>query len=164
MPAECDELPTTPRWIGLPDAKDEPKIAALWRYRLTATTSGLGSVSQSFTLNANVGPNLAPSITSGNTRTLVVGAAGSFTVTTNGYPLPGITESGALPIGVNFKDNGNGTAILSGTPVTGGAFEILYAGEQIVGRELNVKPTLTIRPGYPVRVLVTRDIVLGGEQ
>jgi type IV secretory pathway VirB10-like protein len=38
------------------------------------------------------------------------------------------------------------------------------AGEQIVGRELNVKPTLTIRPGYPVRVLVTRDIVLGGEQ
>lgn len=37
-------------------------------------------------------------------------------------------------------------------------------GEQVVGRELNVKPTLTIRPGFPVRVLVTRDIVLGGEQ
>lgn len=38
------------------------------------------------------------------------------------------------------------------------------AGEQIVSRELNVRPTLTIRPGYPVRVLVTRDIVLGGGQ
>jgi type IV secretion system protein TrbI len=37
------------------------------------------------------------------------------------------------------------------------------AGEQIVSRELNVKPTLTIRPGFPVRVLVTRDLVLGGE-
>ena len=37
------------------------------------------------------------------------------------------------------------------------------AGEQIVSRELNVRPTLTIRPGYPVRVLVTRDLVLGGD-
>ncbi len=36
------------------------------------------------------------------------------------------------------------------------------AGEQIVSRELNIRPMLTIRPGYPVRVLVTRDIVLEG--
>lgn len=36
------------------------------------------------------------------------------------------------------------------------------AGEQIVSRELDIRPTLTIRPGYPVRVLVTRDIVLKG--
>jgi len=34
------------------------------------------------------------------------------------------------------------------------------AGEQVVSRELGVRPTLTVRPGYPVRVLVTRDIVL----
>ncbi|MGE8134121.1 TrbI/VirB10 family protein [Novosphingobium subterraneum] len=38
------------------------------------------------------------------------------------------------------------------------------AGEQIVSRELQVKPTITIRPGYPVRVLLTRDLVLGGGQ
>ena len=37
------------------------------------------------------------------------------------------------------------------------------AGEQIVSRELNIRPTLTIRPGYPVRVLVTRDIVLDND-
>ncbi|MBF9151724.1 TrbI/VirB10 family protein [Novosphingobium jiangmenense] len=41
---------------------------------------------------------------------------------------------------------------------------ITRAGEQIVSRELNVRPTLTIRPGFPVRVLVTRDLVLGGGQ
>jgi type IV secretion system protein VirB10 len=35
------------------------------------------------------------------------------------------------------------------------------AGEQIVSRELNVRPTLTIRPGFPVRVIVTRDIIIG---
>jgi type IV secretion system protein VirB10 len=34
------------------------------------------------------------------------------------------------------------------------------AGEQIVNRELDIRPTLTIRPGSPVRVLVTRDLVL----
>lgn len=35
------------------------------------------------------------------------------------------------------------------------------AGEQIVSRELSVRPTLTIRPGHPVRVMVTRDLVIG---
>jgi type IV secretion system protein VirB10 len=34
------------------------------------------------------------------------------------------------------------------------------AGEQIVSRELNVRPTLTIRPGFQVRVIVTRDLIL----
>ncbi|OJW27990.1 MAG: conjugal transfer protein TraI [Rhodospirillales bacterium 69-11] len=33
-------------------------------------------------------------------------------------------------------------------------------GEQVVGRSLNVQPTITIRPGFPVNVLVTRDLVL----
>jgi type IV secretion system protein VirB10 len=33
-------------------------------------------------------------------------------------------------------------------------------GQQIVGRSLDVQPTLTIRPGFPVRVMVTRDLVL----
>lgn len=34
------------------------------------------------------------------------------------------------------------------------------AGEQIVSRELAIRPTLSVRPGFPVQVLVTRDIVL----
>ena len=34
------------------------------------------------------------------------------------------------------------------------------AGQQIIERQLNVQPTLTIRPGFPVRVIVTRDLVL----
>lgn len=34
------------------------------------------------------------------------------------------------------------------------------SGQQIVGRELNIKPTLTIRPGFPVHVIVTRDLIL----
>jgi type IV secretion system protein TrbI len=33
-------------------------------------------------------------------------------------------------------------------------------GEQLVGRSLNIQPTITIRPGFPVRVIVTHDLVL----
>jgi type IV secretion system protein VirB10 len=33
-------------------------------------------------------------------------------------------------------------------------------GQQIVGRQLDVQPTLTVRPGFPVRVIVNRDLVL----
>lgn len=32
-------------------------------------------------------------------------------------------------------------------------------GQDIVSRQLDVAPTLTIRPGFPVRVIVTRDLV-----
>lgn len=46
----------------------------------------------------------------------------------------------------------------------GGQDSINRAGEQIVSRELNIRPTLTIRPVFPVRVLVTRDIIMGGDQ
>lgn len=34
------------------------------------------------------------------------------------------------------------------------------AGQQIIRRQLQVAPTLTIRPGFPVLVIVTRDLVL----
>lgn len=33
------------------------------------------------------------------------------------------------------------------------------AGQQIIQRQLQVAPTLTIRPGFPVRIIVTRDLV-----
>lgn len=34
------------------------------------------------------------------------------------------------------------------------------AGDQITQRNLEIQPTITIRPGAPVRVLVTRDLIL----
>ena len=33
-------------------------------------------------------------------------------------------------------------------------------GQKVVQRNLNIQPTLTIRPGFPVRVIVNRDLVL----
>jgi len=42
----------------------------------------------------------------------------------------------------------------------GGQDTFNQAGQEIVRRQLNIAPTLTIRPGFPVRVVVTRDLVL----
>jgi type IV secretion system protein VirB10 len=42
----------------------------------------------------------------------------------------------------------------------GGSQGFNQVGQQVVGRSLNVQPTITIRPGFPVRVLVTHDLVL----
>ncbi|WP_299211505.1 TrbI/VirB10 family protein [uncultured Tateyamaria sp.] len=55
------------------------------------------------------------------------------------------------------EDNGDeiAEAIRDGTQDTIGR-----AGEAIVQRQLNIPPTLTIRPGFPVRVMVTRDLIL----
>lgn len=42
----------------------------------------------------------------------------------------------------------------------GASDSISQTGQQIVQRQLDIAPTLTIRPGFPVRVLVTRDLAL----
>jgi len=43
---------------------------------------------------------------------------------------------------------------------SGASNSISQTGQQIVQRQLNIQPTLTIRPGFPVRAIVTRDLVL----
>ncbi len=77
---------------------------------LTATNAA-GAVDQSFTLVVN----RAPQITSSAAVAAVGGTPFSFTITTTGTPVPAITKSGALPSGITFADQGNGTAELTGT-------------------------------------------------
>jgi len=43
---------------------------------------------------------------------------------------------------------------------SGASNSVSQTGQQVVQRELNVQPTLTVRPGFPVRVIVTRDLIL----
>lgn len=42
----------------------------------------------------------------------------------------------------------------------GGQDTVSQTGQKIVRRQLGIQPTLTIRPGFPVKVMVTRDLVL----
>ena len=75
----------------------------------------------------------APAITSASAASFPAGIADSFTVTTTGVPTPAITESGTLPHGVAFVDNGDGTATLSGTAAARGSFSIGITAANGVG-------------------------------
>jgi hypothetical protein len=66
--------------------------------------------------------NQSPAITSVNSTTFTYGTAATYNITTNGYPLPTLTRSGVLPLGVSFTDNGDGSATISGTPNASGPF------------------------------------------
>jgi uncharacterized repeat protein (TIGR01451 family) len=102
-----------------------------------------------------------PAITSGNAATFVVGVAGSFTVTTTGLPVPAISETGALPTGVMFNDNGDGTATLAGTPGanTEGTYALTLTASNGFGMNatqsftLNVVTTQTIAKAFGVSTI-----------
>lgn len=56
-------------------------------------------------------------------------------------------------------DTGSNTAILQAVRLAA-ANSLNQTGQQVVRRNLSIQPTLTIRPGFPVRVIVNRDLVL----
>jgi type IV secretion system protein VirB10 len=55
---------------------------------------------------------------------------------------------------------GNGDSAVLQALRRGAGESLNQTGQQIVRRNLNMQPTLTIRPGFPVRVIVNRDLVL----
>jgi hypothetical protein len=73
------------------------------------------------------------------------GQTGLFLVTTVGFPIPQILESGTLPAGLSFVDNHNGTATLSGTPSASGTWVLTFTAKnktQIVQQTF----TLVVQP------------------
>jgi type IV secretion system protein TrbI len=42
----------------------------------------------------------------------------------------------------------------------GSSDSLNQTGQKVVQQNLNIQPTLTVRPGFPVRVIVNRDLVL----
>ena len=100
-----------------------PAAGSTGSYPITIkATNAVSSATQSFTLTVNK----PPAITSADHTTLTAGSAGNFTVTTSGNPAPGLSQTGTLPAGISFVDNGNGTATLAGTPSagTGGSYPL----------------------------------------
>ena len=114
-------------------------------YHITFTAhNGIGSdATQSFTLTVNQ----TAAITSANTAAFIVGSLGSFTVAASGFPTPSISRNGALPAGVSFTDNGNGSATLSGTPATasGGSYVFVITAHNGVGVDATQSFTLTVK-------------------
>ena len=112
-------------------------------YPITITaTNSVGSTTQNFTLtNAE-----APTITSPSTATFSTGVAGTYTITTTGYPAPSITETGTLPTGLTFTDNGNGTGTITGTAATGtaGTYPVSLSATNSSGSTATLALTITV--------------------
>ncbi len=119
-------------------------------YHSGATTTGPDPDSITFdnaTISALVTVDEAPLITSASTAAFTLGTAGSVTVTAVGFPAPSISESGALPSGLTFTDNGNGSATLAGSATVSGTFPVtITAGN---GVSPNANQSLTVTVGGP---------------
>ena len=80
-----------------------------------------------------------------------------------GYPVPTITTTSALPVGVTLTDNQNGTASLAGTPgpTAGGVYPITITATNGVGPPVNQALVLTVYEA-PEITSVASDTVAAG--
>ena len=134
----------------------------------TATLSGTPTVSGDFTLNLTAQNGIGAdgtqtftlhvyqpaAITSANTATFAVMFTNSATITTTGFPAPTLSASGALPNGVTFIDNGNGTAKLTGTPALGtaGSYPLVITAHSAATPDAQQNFTLLVTsPDYTVQ-------------
>jgi hypothetical protein len=65
-----------------------------------------------------------------------VGTALRLTVRATGYPVPALGESGPLPGGLTFTDNGDGSATITGTLTAssgGGRYPVTITATNIAG-------------------------------
>ena len=104
-----------------------PTTAGTFSFTIKATdaSTGTGPYTGSRNYSVTINPittNKAPSIASFNSASFTAGTAGTFSVTTTGTPIPTLTNANfgtcsksALPTGVTFTDNGNGTATIAST-------------------------------------------------
>jgi type IV secretion system protein VirB10 len=72
--------------------------------------------------------------------------------------LKGVALSTLLGVGTELSIGGEGDLVRAVRESTQQA--VSRAGDQIVSRNLDVQPTITVRPGWPLRVVVNKDLVL----
>jgi len=123
---------------------------------LSGVAAIAAGIYHSFALTAPLVASQAPAITSANGATFQVGQAVSFAVTTTGSPTPSVTESGALPNGLTFVDNGDGTGTLGGTVATGtvGNYNITFIAPNGVTPNATQSFSLTVAQASTTTALI----------
>jgi streptogramin lyase len=88
----------------------------------------------------------SPAITSSSTTSANVNSPFNFQITSSGTPTPTVTENGALPSGISFTNNYDGTATLSGTPAFGttGNYPIIITANNGDGYPATQSITLSV--------------------
>ena len=88
----------------------------------------------------------APSTPTESAYTMTVGTSGSDVISTTGAPVPALGAQTALPAGLSFVDNGDGSGTISGTPTAGAAgdHELTFSAINGVGSVATATLKLTI--------------------
>jgi hypothetical protein len=101
-------------------------------------------------------------ITSAGTASFLTWVAGSFSMTTTGFPVPALHETGALPAGLTFHDNGNGTATLAGTPTAAGTTTVSLSASNGVGAGARQTLSIAVAAVPPLSLTVTTTSLPAG--
>jgi LPXTG-site transpeptidase (sortase) family protein len=112
--------------------------------------AGDGNYSAASQVQEDVTATEGPAFTSANNTTFDVTFFGTFTITAVGNPQTmTISLVGSLPSGVTFTDNGDGTAVLSGTPALGtnGTYPLSLTANNGVNPNGTQPFTLTVKNG-----------------
>ena len=72
--------------------------------------------------------------------------------------LKGAAVSTLLGVGANLTFTGESDLVQAIREST--QQNVARAGDQLTSRNLQIQPTITVRPGTPVRLVVHRDLVL----
>ncbi|MDQ6862029.1 MAG: putative Ig domain-containing protein, partial [Verrucomicrobiota bacterium] len=112
------------------------------------------------TSTAAITVNRAPVITSVNSATFITGTAGSFNVTSSGYPAASYIATGTLPAGVTLSAGG----LLSGTPAagTGGTYPITITANNGVAPNSTQSFTLTVNQAPAITSANATTFTVGG--
>jgi hypothetical protein len=116
-----------------------------------------GEVSFTYTLG------VPPTITSATSATFTEGQSGTTSFTASGTPTPTWNESGALPAGVSFADNGGGDATLSGAPTQFGAYPITLVASNGMSPEASETFTLYVDAPPSISEPSTSAMALAGQ-
>ena len=73
--------------------------------------------------------------------------------------LKGIGISTLLGVGTQLGFGGGGSDLIRALRESAQE-NAAHAGDQITSRNLDIQPTITVRPGWPVRALVNKDLIL----
>jgi hypothetical protein len=142
----------TTTFTGTPDAN----AYGVHAMTVTATnTDGNGQVHQAtqpITVIVDNGPKFQ---SSSDTTAMVVGTAASYRFfVVDAYPEPTMGVTGTLPPGISVKDNGDGSATLTGTPTGGGVFPVTLTSSNGFGTTATEALTITVTP-IPTTLTVT---------
>jgi hypothetical protein len=126
-------------------------------YEITVTATN--GVEPDATTTITLTVEEAPEILGPTDVRFVTGTELSVGYSADGYPVATLSASGALPAGITFVDNGNGTATLEGTAAPGsdGTYEITVTASNGIDPDASLDVTITVVPPVEITTLTLPD-------